>query len=215
MNENYVVGVNDMKQPRGILAYTLAGHSASDISWKITGNLHGEQYEDKVRGPLNEGGLWAERQGYHLPGAPISDWASSKGPTEGVTSAGIAFYAAELKLDLPSGWDVPLSFTFTNASNPNGAGNSAPAFHVQLYVNGYQFGKYINNVGPQTSYPVPQGIFDYQGKSIPESSPYMESYANNYFFCYQVQTTLPLLCGASRQMVPKSEDWSSVSTVRS
>lgn len=165
MDENYDVGANAMKDPRGILNYRLSGHKASDVTWKITGNLGGEDYMDKVRGPLNEGGLWAERQGYHLPGAPISKWTSSKGPTEGIDSAGVGFYAAELKLDIPSGWDVPLSFTFTNTSDASGAGNSAPAYHVQLYVNGYQFGKYINNVGPQTSYPVPEGIFDYQGSN--------------------------------------------------
>lgn len=155
MDENYVVGQNEMKNPRGILRYNLSNHKAQTIKWKLTGNLGGEDYLDKVRGPLNEGGLWAERQGYHLPGAPIDSWKSSGGPTEGISSAGIAFYGAELDLDVPSGWDVPLSFTFTNAS--------ATAYHAQLYVNGYQFGKYINNVGPQTSYPVPEGIFDYHG----------------------------------------------------
>lgn len=124
MDENYVVGQNEMKNPRGILRYRLSGHDDSDVTWKLTGNLHGEDYEDKVRGPLNEGGLWAERQGYHLPGAPISGWSSSQGPTEGITSAGVGFYAAEVKLDLPSGWDIPLSFTFTNSSNPNTSGTS-------------------------------------------------------------------------------------------
>jgi hypothetical protein len=165
MDENYVVGENEMKNPRGILRYKLSGHDDSDVTWKLTGNLGGEDYLDKVRGPLNEGGLWAERQGYHLPGSPISDWKSSNGPTEGITSAGVGFYATELDLDLPSGWDVPLSFTFANSSNANAQGNSAPAYRVQLYVNGYQFGKYVHNIGPQDSYPVPQGIWDYQGKN--------------------------------------------------
>jgi hypothetical protein len=82
MDENYVVGENEMKNPRGILRYKLSGHDDSDVTWKLTGNLGGEDYLDKVRGPLNEGGLWAERQGYHLPGSPISDWKSSNGPTE-------------------------------------------------------------------------------------------------------------------------------------
>ena len=139
-----------------------SGHAASDVSWKLTGNLYGEEYADKVRGPLNEGGLWAERQGYHLPGAPISNWTSSAGPTAGLKAAGVGFYAANIPLNIPTGWDVPLSFTFTNSSS-SGSGSSAPAYRVQLYVNGYQFGKYVNNIGPQTSFPVPQGIWDYQG----------------------------------------------------
>lgn len=163
MDENYDVGANEMKDPRGILRYTLAGHDASDVSWKLTGNYLGEDYPDKVRGPLNEGGLYAERQGYHLPGAPVSDWKSSGGPTEGISSAGVAFYGAEIDLDIPSGWDVPLSFTFTNSTGSDSSGSSAPAYRVQLYVNGWQFGKYVNNVGPQKSFPVPQGIWDYSG----------------------------------------------------
>ena len=163
INQNYVVRENEMKDPRGILRYRLSGHDDADVTWKLTGNYLGEDYPDKVRGPLNEGGLYAERQGYHLPGAPISDWESSGGPTEGLSSAGVAFYGAEIDLDIPSGWDVPLSFTFTNSTGSASAGSSAPSYRVQLYVNGYQFGKYVNNVGPQKSFPVPQGIWDYAG----------------------------------------------------
>jgi hypothetical protein len=47
----------DMRTPRGILNYTLAGRPATAVSWKLTGNLGGENYADLVRGPLNEGEL--------------------------------------------------------------------------------------------------------------------------------------------------------------
>jgi len=30
-------------------------------------------------------------------------------------------------------------------------------------VNGYQYGKYISNIGPQTSFPVPEGILNHRG----------------------------------------------------
>ncbi len=30
-------------------------------------------------------------------------------------------------------------------------------YRAQLWVNGYQFGKYVNHIGPQTKFPVPQG----------------------------------------------------------
>lgn len=38
------------------------------------GNLGGEQYQDLARGPLNEGGMYAEREGYYYPSPPGSKW---------------------------------------------------------------------------------------------------------------------------------------------
>lgn len=155
LDENYEAGDSGMRTPRGIYDYSLSGHAASDVTWKLTGNLGGEDYPDRTRGPLNEGGLFAERQGYHLPGAPIDSWFDSIGPTEGLSSPGVAFYAADIDLDLPTGYDIPLSLTIDDATSS--------AYRLQLYVNGYQFGKYVNNIGPQHVYPVPEGIWDYHG----------------------------------------------------
>ena len=138
LDEENVVGSSDMKTPRGILSYSLSGRAAADISWKITGNLGGENYIDKTRGPLNEGGLYAERQGYHLPNPPSSAWAASK-PTGGIPGAGVYFYTTNFDLDLPAGYDVPLSFQFTNSTT---SGTAGADYRSQLYVNGYQFGKY-------------------------------------------------------------------------
>jgi hypothetical protein len=164
LDENWTIGTETMKNPRGILDYTLSGHAASDISWKLTGNLGGEDYLDISRGPLNEGGLWVERQGLHLPGAiAASGWKSSQGPVkEGISAPGIGFFATTFDLNLPEGYDIPLSFTFTNATT-NSTGSSVPAYRAQLYINGWQYGKYVSNVGPQTNFPVPQGILNYNG----------------------------------------------------
>lgn len=164
LDENGQAGSSEMKNPRGVLDFNLSGHSQKDISWKLTGNLHGEDYEDRTRGPLNEGGLYAERNGYHLPGAPTSSWKSSKGPGEGISSPGVAFYSTTFDLDLPSGYDIPLAFSFTNATTQPGQ-QLATSFRSLLFVNGYQFGKYINNIGPQTVFPVPEGILNYHGSN--------------------------------------------------
>lgn len=158
LNENWYVGTDDMKSPRGILNYTLTGSTQSAISWKLTGNLNGEKYIDKIRGPLNEGGLFAERQGYHLPFPPSENWASLS-PLTGTKKAGIAFYSTKFELDLPKGYDIPLTFNFGNTTMDGTVAN----FQAQLWVNGFQFGKYVNNIGPQLSFPVPQGILNYQG----------------------------------------------------
>lgn len=152
LDENWAVGGDDMKSPRGILNYTLSGREQSAISWKLSGNLGGEQYIDKARGPLNEGGLYAERQGFTQPDPPTSDWSSGN-PETGLDKAGVAFYQTSFSLDLPKGYDIPLHFNFANTT----IDGQAAAYRAQLWVNGYQFGKYINNIGPQTSFPVPQG----------------------------------------------------------
>ncbi|KAF1837258.1 hypothetical protein BDW02DRAFT_519504, partial [Decorospora gaudefroyi] len=166
LDENWTIGTETMKNPRGILNYDLDGHAAEDITWKLTGNLGGEDYRDLSRGPLNEGGLYIERQGLHLPGAlsSASDvaWKPSAGPvTDGIPAPGIGFFATTFDLHLPAGFDIPLSFTFTNSSTSTS--EAVPAYRVQLYVNGWQYGKYVSNVGPQTRFPVPQGILDYDG----------------------------------------------------
>ncbi|KAJ4296789.1 hypothetical protein N0V90_006837 [Kalmusia sp. IMI 367209] len=159
LDENWTVGDETTKNPRGIMDYDLDGHDKDDVAWKITGNLGGEDYRDLSRGPLNEGGLFFERNGLHLPGALADsgvDWTDSAGPVaDGIDKPGVGFFAAEFDLDVPGGWDIPLSFTFANTT--------ANAYRVLLYVNGWQYGKYVNNVGPQTKFPVPQGILDYSG----------------------------------------------------
>ncbi|GAW27353.1 putative glycoside hydrolase family 35 protein [Rosellinia necatrix] len=158
---NWWPGHDLMKTPRGIIDYALDGHDDKrDITWKLTGNLGGERYGDLVRGPLNEGGTWAERQGYHLPAPPTRGWERASPIADGLDAAGLAFYATSFDLDIPSGYDVPLSFVFANTTT-----TTAANYRVQLFVNGWQFGEYINNLGPQTSFPVPEGILNHAGKN--------------------------------------------------
>lgn len=136
---NWTPGYDTMKTPRGILDYALDGHRQSDVAWKVTGNLGGEQYVDQTRGPLNEGALYAERQGYHLPQPPSKWWEIRNPIDDGLDGAGIGFFATSFDLDIPKGLDVPLDFVFTNTTAVDGG---PAALRVQLFVNGYQFGKY-------------------------------------------------------------------------
>lgn len=190
LDENWTVGTEEMKSPRGILNYVLSGHAKDSITWKLTGNLGGEQYIDQVRGPLNEGGLYAERQGYTQPSPPSSSWSSGS-PLQGIKSAGVGFWTSTFKLDLPKGYDVPLAFNFGNSTTTNGTSD----YRVQLWVNGWQFGKYVNNVGPQTNFPVPQGMsFPF---FLPHSHPsYMHKVTNPHFSAgilnYNGQNTLAI-----------------------
>lgn len=147
-----------LQDPRGILDYNLSDHNQSDISWKLTGNLGGEDYIDLVRGPRNEGGLYAERQGWHQPKPPSEHWQTSS-PFTGLDKAGVGFYSTSFHLDLPEGYDIPLSFVFSEDAA------ATTSYRVQLYVNGYLFGKFMPHIGPQTEFPVPQGILNYRGEN--------------------------------------------------
>ncbi|KAH9913003.1 uncharacterized protein BXZ73DRAFT_107089 [Epithele typhae] len=144
------------KSARGIAGYVLEGGNFT--MWKVQGKAGGyTNYPDKLRGLLNEGGLYAERQGWHLPDFDTSSWDSrelSAGLPGG--TAGVGFFVATFELDVPSETDVPMSFQFEPDGQP---------YRALLFVNGWQYGKRIANVGPQTRFPVPQGILNYNGKN--------------------------------------------------
>ncbi|KAK3072346.1 hypothetical protein LTR53_006996 [Teratosphaeriaceae sp. CCFEE 6253] len=145
--------------PRGILNATLISSGGSNLnfsSWTVAGQAGGESNIDPVRGPLNEGGLHAERLGWHLPGFDDSAWASGT-PEQGLEEAGAMFYRASLPLEFPAGIDASLAFELTA---PTGS-----ALRAQLYVNGYMFGKFIPHIGNQIEFPVFPGILDYHGNN--------------------------------------------------
>ncbi|KAF4337116.1 beta-galactosidase [Fusarium beomiforme] len=160
LHENWTPGLDEMKEPRGIVDWQITSDSGKETKvseWKLTGNLGGEDYVDKFRGPLNEGGFFFERQGYHLPSPPLSSFKPGS-PFKGISKPGVAFFTAKLPLNLPSDkYDIPLSFTFENNTASTGA------YRALLYVNGFQYGKYVANIGPQTNFPVPEGILNYKG----------------------------------------------------
>ncbi|CAA9960047.1 beta-galactosidase B [Pyrenophora teres f. maculata] len=142
--------------PRGILRATLDG--ADFTSWKIAGEAGGEDIQlDPVRGPLAEGGLTAERLGWHLPGFSDGNWASAS-PSTGFSGADIKFYRTTFPLDVPK--DVDASFAFIlNATGPK-------TVRVQLFVNGYQYARFNPYVGNEIKFPIPPGILNYAGDNV-------------------------------------------------
>lgn len=84
-------------------------------------------FPDRIRGVMNEGGLYGERAGWHLPGFDDSQW-EPRSPAEGMLSAGVGFFRATFDLDIPAGVDAKMSFNFP----PYGNGT----YRAFLYVNG-------------------------------------------------------------------------------
>ncbi|KAJ6518287.1 glycoside hydrolase family 35 protein [Mycena vitilis] len=157
LNEDYNID-DEHKTPRGIRGYTLLSDDGRDFTeWRLAGNIGGENAPDSVRGPYNEGGWSFERVGAHLPGYDDSAWDKSCTPYRGLTKAGVTAYRTTFTLDLPSASDIPLAFDF--------ALDSVAPYRTLIYVNGWQFGRFASSLGPQVSYPIPEGILNHHGKN--------------------------------------------------
>lgn len=143
--------------PRGILRASLSG-PANFTQWKIAGEAGGSTIQlDPVRGPLAEGGLVAERLGWHLPGYDDADWASGT-PSTGFSGADIKFYRTTFPLDIPANVDASFAFVL---SAPG-----AKTLRAQLFVNGYQYARFNPYVGNEVKFPVPPGILNYSGENV-------------------------------------------------
>ncbi|KAH7012793.1 putative beta-galactosidase [Macrophomina phaseolina] len=133
--------------PRGILNATLIaadGSAAKFSSWKVAGNAGGNHLLEPIRGTYNEGGLHAERLGWHLPGFNDKKWKSGA-PADGFKGAGARFYRTVAPLDIPKGYDVSLAFQLHTEKKAK--------LRAQLYVNGYQFAKSLPYISNETTFP--------------------------------------------------------------
>ena len=133
LEKDFFVGSDLVEKHRGILDYRLEGHVQEDVQWRMTGDLGAEDKLDLAKGPLNEDGILAERQGYHLPGAWVGEWEVGS-PLKGVEGVGVGLCHTSFELDLPWGWDVPLSFVFENSTSAGGSKNGPGRFSCQLSV---------------------------------------------------------------------------------
>lgn len=158
---------NEPKSPRGVRGFQL--NTGNFSTWRVQGKIGGyTEYEsfhpssrlcfptdqrshylsthsfpDKFRGVLNEGGLFGERHGWHLPGFDTSSWAS-RDLSSGLPNdtAGVGFFVTTFKLSMPSGFDVMMSFNFEDI-----AGNDGQPYRALLFVNGWMMGKRVGNLG--------------------------------------------------------------------
>lgn len=141
------------KEPHGLYKATFIGSDAV-IDWRIQGNLGGEDGMDTVRGPFNNGGLYGERKGWSLAGFDDGSWKDAILP---VTTAepGVQWYRTNVTLDLPPGQDIPIALKIDDASER--------PYRALIFVNGWQVGRYISDVGPQHEFELPAGLLRAHG----------------------------------------------------
>ncbi|MET7453520.1 beta-galactosidase [Streptomyces sp. NPDC005574] len=137
------------KAARGLTAVTFKGASPK-VSWR----LQGEAATDPVRGPQNNGGLYGEREGWHLPGYGDSDWESVALPRSG-SRQGVTWYRTTFRLAVDAGIDASVGLTLTDDPDR--------AYRAQIFLNGWNMGQYINDVGPQHTFVLPNGILRTRG----------------------------------------------------
>ncbi|KAG8906903.1 hypothetical protein FRB99_005786 [Tulasnella sp. 403] len=178
------------RSPRGIRGYQLLPGGDFD-SWKVQGKIGGYwNFRDKQRGIFNEGGLFGERHGWHLPpdelSASESDFEQTpwvkRDISEGLPArgryvqrrqhdvndtlsigmhghAGVGFFRTTFSLKVPKGYDVMMSFEFVDRES------LGQPYRALLFVNGWMMGKRVGNLGPQTKFPVHEGILNYDGEN--------------------------------------------------
>ncbi|WP_086849558.1 beta-galactosidase [Amycolatopsis kentuckyensis] len=147
---------NGNKAARGLTAARLTGTPLTSVTWRLQGVRGGETGLDQVRGPLNTGGLYGERAGWSLPGFPDRGWAPASLPAKD-TTPGVSWYRTTAELDLPRGQDTSLGLTVTD--------DPARQYRALIFVNGWQLGQYVNYLGPQHSFPIPNGILNPNGRN--------------------------------------------------
>lgn len=141
------------QQPRGLISAEWDG-AKTPIAWRVQGNRGGETPIDPVRGIYNNGGLYGERMGWSLPGFPDAGWRDVTLPNP-VDQPGVDWYRTTFKLAIPAGQDVPIALKIEDS----------PARHHRalIFINGWQFGRYVNALGPQHEFVLPPGILNPHG----------------------------------------------------
>ncbi|MEN3582998.1 beta-galactosidase [Streptomyces sp. ZYX-F-203] len=136
-------GRGDPTAARGLMGAAFEGATPA-VRWR----LRGAAAPDRVRGPLNTGGLHGEHAGWHLPGYDDADWEPAD-PSSARPRQGVTWYRCSFRTRVPDGVDASFGLEF--------AGAPARRTHrVQVFLNGWNLGQYVGG-GPPHTIPLPGG----------------------------------------------------------
>ncbi len=137
------------KAARGLTAAAFGG-GERDVEWRI----QGAAAPDRTRGPLNNGGLHGERHGWHLPGHDDRDWRPVDFPRE-ERRQGVTWYRTGFRLDVDPELDASVGLTLED--------DPGRAYRVQIFLNGWNMGQYLNDAGTRHTFVLPNGILRTRG----------------------------------------------------
>lgn len=146
------------KQNRGL--YDAVLPADGDVAWLIRGAANHLGKDDPLRTMYNLGGLHGERGGWHLPGFDDRRW--KRADTMVAAEPGVRWYRSTFRLRVPEDQDASWRLAVRSDRFEDDRSD-----HCQtvLYVNGWQIGIYIGDVGPQSEFTVPAGILDPHGEN--------------------------------------------------
>ncbi|WP_329741621.1 beta-galactosidase [Dyella sp. A6] len=138
---------------RGIVSAEPVGATANAITWRLQGAIVDES---PLRGPYNFGGLYGERREWPIkPGNP-ADWHPATLPAD-TSTPGVTWYRTSVPLDLPKGQDTSLGLQIKDPPGRH--------YRAMIFVNGWQMGNYVADLGPQHRFPIPDGVIDPHGNN--------------------------------------------------
>ncbi|MFG3548348.1 beta-galactosidase [Streptomyces sp. NPDC047725] len=136
---------DDVRAARGLTSVAFEG-AAPAVRWR----LQGAAAPDPVRGPLNNGGLYGEREGWHLPGYDDGGWEPVSLPRAD-RRQGVTWYRTTFRLDVPPETDASVGLTLDD--------DPARDYRVQVFLNGWNMGEYVGGEeGAQRTLVLPNGI---------------------------------------------------------
>jgi len=162
------LGLDSDKTPRGLESAALTtsgGAAAPTVTWRLNGASAAQALADPTRGPTNPAGLYGSNAGWALPSHPDSSWTRLSLPDAWSARSvppGVGWYRTTFALHVPADVWVPLGLKLT----PPGGGTphaGAADFQALIYLNGWLIGRYINNLGPQDTFYLPQGLLRTDG----------------------------------------------------
>ncbi|MGC9497153.1 beta-galactosidase [Streptomyces sp. WG7] len=133
------------KAARGLTSVAFEGASPK-VRWRI----QGAAAPDPVRGPLNHGGLFGERHGWHLPGYDDGRWESVSLPRAD-RRQGVTWYRTAFRLDVPPDVDASVGLVLGDDRDRD--------YRAQVFLNGWNMGEYaVDPTGAPHTFVLPNGI---------------------------------------------------------
>ena len=134
--------------------------SRGPVTWKIRGAARRLHPADPIRGIYNNGGLHGERAGWYLPDFPTHGWEPTS--TMHAARAGVTWYRTTFALHTPHNQDVMLQLAVASQRYQQGRSDKS---RTVMFVNGWNIGTWVGNVGPQTSFTIPAGFLNRNGNN--------------------------------------------------